>query len=288
MNEALKPDEVTQRSAPAPVETAPKRRRSLLVRIAIVAALAVAAVFAWQKFERSEPSTQDDESSGRHAQPPQTVRVAPVTLGDMPLTIDALGTVTPFETVTVKHPDRRQPAGQSASPRARSSRPATSSPRSIRAPMRRRWPRRRANWPRTQALLGQAQGDLSRFQQLAKQDSIAHAAGRRPGGAGRAGQGRDRHRSGDGQDGRAQRRLHPYCLAGHRTSGPEAGRPRQLSAALRRHRHRRHHPDRPDQRRVHDAGGQSAAHLRAAQFRRRAQGHGARPRQCPARSRPAR
>ena len=72
------------------------------MRIAIVAALAVAAVFAWQKFERSEPSTQDDENSGRPAQPPQTVRVAPVTLGDMPLTIDALGTVTPFETVTVQ------------------------------------------------------------------------------------------------------------------------------------------------------------------------------------------
>ena len=102
MNEALKPDEVTQRSAPATVETAPPRRRSLLLRIAIVAALAAAAVFAWQKFEHIAPSTNEGQNSGRPAQPPQTVRVAPATLGDMPLTIDALGTVTPFETVTIR------------------------------------------------------------------------------------------------------------------------------------------------------------------------------------------
>ena len=57
MNEALKPDDVTQRSAPATVETARPRRRSLLLRIAIVAALAAAAVFAWQKFEHIAPST---------------------------------------------------------------------------------------------------------------------------------------------------------------------------------------------------------------------------------------
>ena len=30
------------------------------------------------------------------------MRVAPVTVGDMPITIDALGTVTPFETVTIR------------------------------------------------------------------------------------------------------------------------------------------------------------------------------------------
>ena len=63
MNEALKPDDVTQRSVPATVETARPRRRSLLFRIAIVAALAVAAVFAWQKFEHSEPSNQESENS---------------------------------------------------------------------------------------------------------------------------------------------------------------------------------------------------------------------------------
>ena len=129
--------------------------------------------------------------------------------------------------------------------------------------------------------MGQAAG-RSRPLSAARQAGFdRQAAGRRPDCAGRPGQGRDRRRPGDGQDGRAQRRLHPYRLADHRAGGLEARRSGQLSAALRRHRHRRHHPDRSDQRRVHDARGQSAAHLGAAQFRRQASGHGARPRQCP-------
>jgi membrane fusion protein, multidrug efflux system len=172
MNEALKPDEVTQRSAPAPVETAPKRRRSLLVRIAIVAALAVAAVFAWQKFERSETSTQDDESSGRHAQPPQTVRVAPVTLGDMPLTIDALGTVTPFETVTVKTQiaGNLQTVGFTEGQIVKTGDfLAQIDPRPYEAALA----QAQAQLAKDQALLAQAESDLSRYEQLKKQDSIA-------------------------------------------------------------------------------------------------------------------
>src|ERR1700734_3346623 len=107
MNEALRPDEVTQRAAPAPVapttvETAPRRRRNWLLWIVVVAALAAAAVYAWKKYESAAPSAKPEETSGRPAQPPQTVRVAPVITGDMPLTIDALGTVTPFETVTIR------------------------------------------------------------------------------------------------------------------------------------------------------------------------------------------
>ena len=113
MNEALKPDdvaerstpaphEVTQRVAPAPAETAPRRRRRGFAWIAIVAVLAGAGAYAWQRFQHHAAPTNREESSGRPAHPPQTVRVAPVTLGDMPLTIDALGTVTPFETVTIR------------------------------------------------------------------------------------------------------------------------------------------------------------------------------------------
>jgi len=172
MNEALRPDEITQRSAPAPVEAAPKRRRSLLARIAIVAALAVAAVFAWQKFERSEPSTQESENSGRHAQPPQTVRVAPVTLGDMPLTIDALGTVTPFETVTIKTQiaGNLQEVGFTEGQIVKAGDfIAQIDPRPYEAALA----QAQGQLAKDQALLGQAQSDLARYQQLAKQDSIA-------------------------------------------------------------------------------------------------------------------
>jgi multidrug efflux system membrane fusion protein len=70
--------------------------------IAIVAALAAAAAFAWKKYQTAAPPAGQEDVSGRRAQPPQTVRVAPVMTGDMPLTIDALGTVTPFETVTIR------------------------------------------------------------------------------------------------------------------------------------------------------------------------------------------
>ena len=172
MNEALKPDDVTQRSVPATVETARPRRRSLLVRIAIVAALAVAAVFAWQKFEHSEPSNQERENSGRHGQPPQTVRVASITLGDMPLTIDALGTVTPFETVTV----RTQIAGNLQQVGFTEGQIvnkgdflAQIDPRPYEAALA----QAQSQLAKDNALLGQAQSDLARYQQLAKQDSIA-------------------------------------------------------------------------------------------------------------------
>src|SRR5277367_4204139 len=172
MNEALKPDDVTQRSAPATVETARPRRRSLLLRIAIIAALAAAAVFAWQKFEHGEPSTQEGDNSGRHGQPPQTVRVAPVTLGDMPLTIDALGTVTPFETVTI----RTQIAGNlqevgftEGQIVKKGDFLAQIDPRPYEAALA----QAQGQLAKDTALLGQAQSDLARYQQLAKQDSIA-------------------------------------------------------------------------------------------------------------------
>jgi membrane fusion protein, multidrug efflux system len=172
MNEALKPDDVTQRSAPAPVETAPARRRSLLLRIAIVAALAAAAVLAWQKFERSEPSNQEGQNSGRPAQPPQTVRVAPVTLGDMPLTIDALGTVTPFETVTIKTQiaGNLQTVGFTEGQIVKAGDfLAQIDPRPYEAALA----QAQGQLAKDTALLGQAQSDLARYQQLAKQDSIA-------------------------------------------------------------------------------------------------------------------
>ncbi len=177
MNEALKPDDVTQRSTPAPiepapVETRPPRRRRLFVWIAVVAALAAAAAFAWRKFEPIAPSTNREESSGRPAQPPQTVRVAPVVLGDMPLTIDALGTVTPFETVTI----RTQIAGTLQNVGFTEGQTvkagdfiAQIDPRPYEAALA----QAQGQLAKDQALLGQAQSDLARYQQLAKQDSIA-------------------------------------------------------------------------------------------------------------------
>ncbi len=178
MNEAFRPDEVTQRSAPAPldqppVEAPPRRRRNWLLWIAIVAALAAAAAFAWKKYENAAPSANHEEASGeRRAQPPQTVRVAPVITGEMPLTIDALGTVTPFETVTI----RTQIAGTLQSVGFTEGQTvkqgdfiAQIDPRPYEAALA----QAQGQLAKDQALLAQAQGDLARYQQLAKQDSIA-------------------------------------------------------------------------------------------------------------------
>jgi membrane fusion protein, multidrug efflux system len=181
MNEALKPDEVTQRAAPAPaeptmdpvtVETAPPRRRNWLMWIVVVAALAAGAFYAWKKYESPASSAKPEETSGRPAQPPQTVRVAPVIVGDMPLTIDALGTVTPFETVTI----RTQIAGTLQSVGFTEGQNvkagdfiAQIDPRPYEAALA----QAQGQLAKDTALLGQAQGDLARYQQLAKQDSIA-------------------------------------------------------------------------------------------------------------------
>jgi membrane fusion protein, multidrug efflux system len=177
MNEALRPDEVTQRAAPAPVaptivETAPRRRRNWQLWTVVVAALVAAAVYAWKKYESAAPSANREETSGRPAQPPQTVRVAPVITGDMPLTIDALGTVTPFETVTI----RTQIAGTLQHVGFTEGQTvkagdfiAQIDPRPYEAALA----QAQGQLAKDQALLGQAQSDLARFQQLAKQDSIA-------------------------------------------------------------------------------------------------------------------
>ena len=173
MNEALKPDEITQRAAPAAVETAPPRRRRLWSRIAIVAALAAAAVFAWQRFDNLAPSKNEGQNAGRSGQTPQTVRVAQATLGDMPLTIDALGTVTPFETVTV----RTQIAGTLQNVGFTEGQIvkagdflAQIDPRPYEAALA----QAQGQLAKDTALLGQAESDLARYQQLVKQDSIAH------------------------------------------------------------------------------------------------------------------
>jgi len=129
-------------------------------------------VIAWQRFENIAPQKTEGGDSGRSGSPPQTVRVAAVTLGDMPLTIDALGTVTPFETVTV----RTQIAGNLQNVEFTEGQTvkagdflAQIDPRPYEAALA----QAQGQLAKDTALLGQAQSDLARYQQLAKQDSIS-------------------------------------------------------------------------------------------------------------------
>src|SRR5208282_2816338 len=181
MNEAVKP-EVAERALPAipkapapgtpPKHPAKPRSRSLVGRLVLIVALAAAAIFAWQKFENLATPTSEDVNPGRSGPPPQTVRVAPVTLGDMPITLDELGTVIPFETVTIK----TQIAGNlmelgftEGQMVKKGDFIAQIDPRPYQAALA----QAQGQLAKDQALLGQAQSDLSRYEALSKQDSIS-------------------------------------------------------------------------------------------------------------------
>ena len=171
MNEALKPDAVRD-AAPAIVQAPRPRGRRFVIRIALIVVLAAAAIFAWQRHENIAPSTNEGQNSGRSGQPPQTVRVGAVTLGDMPLTIDALGTVTPFETVTIKTQIAGvlQEVGFTEGQTVKAGDfLAQIDPRPYEAALA----QAKGQLAKDQALLGQAQSDLARYEQLNKQDSIS-------------------------------------------------------------------------------------------------------------------
>jgi membrane fusion protein, multidrug efflux system len=100
------------------------------------------------------------------------VRVARVTLGDMPITLDELGTVTPFETVTI----RTQIAGDlmelgftEGQMVKRGDFIAQIDPRPYEAALA----QAQGQLAKDKALLAQAQSDLSRYETLGKQDSIS-------------------------------------------------------------------------------------------------------------------
>src|SRR6516162_6998453 len=172
MNEALKPD-ATKGSTPAPAESPrPRRRRNWFGRLAVLAALAVAAVFAWERVENHAPSPDEGTNSGRPAQTPQTVRVAPVTPGDMPRTLDALGTVIPYETVTI----RTQIAGKLLEvgfTEGQTVQKGDFLAQIDPSPYQAALAQAKGQLAKDQALLAQAESDLQRYEALSKQDSIS-------------------------------------------------------------------------------------------------------------------
>ena len=266
MNEAFKPNPglvepvgPSRPDEPMATPAPPARRRGKWIGrgVGLLVVLGAAAL-VWHRIE-TPTSPRGQFGPGQRDAAPQTVRVAPITQGDMPITIDALGTVTPLATVTVrtqiagKLMERRLHGGPDRQERRfpRPDRPAALSGRA----------RSGAGATRQgQAALGQAQADLARYQTLNKQDSIAK-------------QQVEDQRFLVAQDKAAiavdQAQIDTAKLNIDYThivspiNGPRrpaARRSRQLRAADRHDRHRRHHRDRPDQRHLPDAGGQSASH----------------------------
>jgi multidrug efflux system membrane fusion protein len=176
MNENVDPAvmrEVRPTRYPTPrVAPAPRKRRTGLKLLGAIL-LAVAAILAWERWEQLAPGTVDDKKPAEKAgPPPQTIRAAGAERGDMPITIDALGTVTPLATVTV----HTQISGRLMSVGFTEGQLVKVGdfldqidPRPYEAALA----QAQGQLAKDTALLQQAQADLARYITLTKQDSIA-------------------------------------------------------------------------------------------------------------------
>ena len=169
MNETVSPEKI-EVAEPVKPAAAKKHRWG---KAALALALAAAAVVAWRHFENPAPATGSATGpivpSGG---PAQTVRTAAAVEGDMPITIDALGVVTPLATVTVK----TQIAGKLMTVGFQEGQLvkagdflAQIDPRPYQAALA----LAQGQLEKDSALYAQAQADLARYQTLSKQDSIA-------------------------------------------------------------------------------------------------------------------
>src|SRR5690606_8928703 len=84
---------------PKPAGRPPARR--LPVTVLVLAALAAAGGLAWMLAHRGGEA-DNGQGGGRRGRPTTTVGVATARTADVPITLEALGTVTPAATVTVR------------------------------------------------------------------------------------------------------------------------------------------------------------------------------------------
>jgi multidrug efflux system membrane fusion protein len=149
--------------ANAPVASRPRFRRVGWILAAVV--LIPVAIVLWQKLAQKPPP---------RSAPPQIVKIAPATLGDMPVVLNELGTVTPTATVTVM--PNQAVSGylvdvpfQEGQDVQKGQLLAQIDPRPFQAAL----DQATGTLQRDQGLLDEAKMDLVRFQTLVKQDSIA-------------------------------------------------------------------------------------------------------------------
>jgi len=175
MNETLDPAtmrEVRPAHPQEPAVAAPARRGRPLVRGIVAVLLAVLAIFVWERWEKLAPGTIEAKKEQGKTTPAQTIRAAEATRGRMPITIDALGTVSPLATVTI----RTQISGALMNVGFKEGQLvkagdfiAQVDPRPYQAAL----DLAQAQLAKDTALLQQAQADFARYQTLSKQDSIA-------------------------------------------------------------------------------------------------------------------
>jgi multidrug efflux system membrane fusion protein len=154
-----------------PPPSPPKSRR--LAKWLFVLAIAMACIFAWQYFEDIAPTPDVAPKAGRAAgQPAQTIRDAQAATGDIPLYVNALGTVTSLATVTV----RTQIAGnlqQVGFEEGQIVKAGDFLAQIDSRPYQATLAQAQAQLAKDTALHAQAEADYARYQTLGKQDSIA-------------------------------------------------------------------------------------------------------------------
>jgi multidrug efflux system membrane fusion protein len=160
---------MTPDAAPPPpaAELRPKRRLGLWLLLALAALGGVGFVFFRDRAAAPAPEARGGGPSGGAARRPTPVLVAEVALGDVPVILEGLGTVTPIASVTV----RSQVDGQLQSVKftegaaiERGQLLAQIDPR----PFQVRLQQARATLERDRAALENAQRDLARYEQLQK------------------------------------------------------------------------------------------------------------------------
>ena len=137
--------------------------------------LAAIAILVWARWEQIAPGTIEKKkvaSADKAESAPQTVRAVAAETGAMPITIDALGTVTPLATVTI----RTQISGKLMSVGFAEGQLvktgdflAQIDPRPYEASLA----LAQGQLSKDTALMQQAQADLARYQTLSRQDSIS-------------------------------------------------------------------------------------------------------------------
>jgi multidrug efflux system membrane fusion protein len=174
----LTPEKTPPRPDPALARARPRRRRLVWLAAAVLVAVGIAAWWhPWSSTSPEPASPSGASHAGRagragFANAAQPVKVASATQGDMPIVINALGTITPLATVTVK----TQLSGTLQSVQFQEGQMvkkgdvlAQIDPRPYQISL----DNAQGQLIKDQALLAAARVDLKRYQTLLSQDSIA-------------------------------------------------------------------------------------------------------------------